>query len=203
MGLFSIFKKKIKETRTTDNGVLGPIFLDGLTDEITEPKGLQKHEWRRNLRTPSGQRKFKIKYFGQLHPEYQNLIVGQDDKPLLVFAIEPISGQEILIFDGCNHGYNALFCDNYSADIKTNRKADKIYKTEKGEDTFALTISAYYGIDYDDEFSKSVDDNGLLKLNDGTKVAFETVKRNGFDTFQIFGTEDDGEVIEIVSEELA
>lgn len=202
MGLFNIFNTD-RKTGTTDNGVLGPTFLDGLTEQIVGPKNLQKHEWRRKLRAKSGQRKFKIKYFGQLHHDHENLITGTDDTPALVIAIDPLNGQEILIFDGCKHGYNAMFCDNYSDNQKVRRKADKIYKTANGNDTFELTISTYNYIDYDDEFSGDVGDDGLIELIDGSKVEFATAKRNGFDTLQIFGTTDNGEVVEIVSEELA
>jgi hypothetical protein len=203
MGFFNIFSKDKKESGTTDNGVSGPTFLDGLTEQIVAPKNLQKHEWRRKLRTTQGQTKFNIKYFGQLHDDYKNLIVGTDDTPALVLAIEPTTGQEILIFDGCRHGYNAMFCDNYSDEQKNKRKADKIYKTDNGKDTFELTISTYNGIDFDDEFSGDVGEDGLIELIDGTKVEFETAKRNGFDTLQIFGTTDNGDIIEIISEELA
>lgn len=203
MGLFNIFSGDKKEPGTTENGISGPTFLDGLTDQIAGPKNLQKHEWRRKLRTTSGYTKFKIKYFGQLHHNYKNLIVSSDNIPALVLAIEPISGQEILLFDGCRHGYNAMFCDNYSGEQRNKRKADKIYKTFTGQDTFELTISTYYGIDYDEEFSGDIGEDGMIELIDGTKIEFETAKRNGFDTLQIFGTTDSGEVIEIVSEELA
>lgn len=203
MGFFNIFYKDRNESETTDNGVLGPTFFDGLTEQIVGPKNLQKHEWRRKLRATSGKTKFKIKYFGQLHHYYKNLIVGLDNTPALVVAIEPTSGQEILIFDGCNHGYNAMFCDNYSAEQKSKRKADNIYNTSNGNDTFELTISTFNGIDYDDEFSDDVGVDGLIELIDGTKVELETAKRNGFDTIQIVATTDNGEAVEIVSEELA
>ncbi|GAA0892745.1 hypothetical protein GCM10009122_24240 [Fulvivirga kasyanovii] len=203
MGLFNIFNKGDKGARTTDNGVVGPTFLDGLTEQIIAPENLLGHEWRRKLKTTSGHTKFRIKYFGQLHPEYQNLIVGTSDAPSLVVAVEPNSGQEILIFDGCIHGYNAMFCDAYSDEQKKNRKADKIYQSLNGIDTFELTISTYHGIDYDDEFASDVDTDGFIELIDGSKVEFETVKRNGFDTLQIFGTTNNGDIIEIVSEELA
>lgn len=200
MGLFDIFKKDI--AKTTDNGVLGPTFLDGLTEHIDEPKNLQKHEWRRRLKTISGQKKFRIKYFGQLHSDYQNLIVGINETPALVVAVEPVSGQEILIFDGCRHGYNAMFCDHYSEQQK-NRKADKLYKAPNGTEMFELTISTYNGIDYDDEFASDVDERGFIESIDGTKVDLKTAKRNGFDVLQIFGTDGSGKMIEIVSEELA
>lgn len=200
MGLFDKFKKD--KAKTTDNGVLGPTFLDGLTEQINEPKDLQKHEWRRRLKTPSGQKKFKIKYFGQLHADYQNLIVGLNGTPALVVAVEPVSGEEILIFDGCRHGYNALFCDHYPEQTK-NRKANKLYQAPDGTELFELTISTYNGIDFDGEFPNDVDADGFIELMDGTKVEVETARRNGFDTLQIFGIVESGKVIEIVSEELA
>ena len=39
---------------TTDNGVLGPTFFDGLAEHIVAPDGLHSHEWRRKLKTPAG-----------------------------------------------------------------------------------------------------------------------------------------------------
>lgn len=203
MALFNFFSKEKNESVTTDNGVPGPTFLDGFTDQIAAPKKLQKHEWRRKLKTPSGQTKFKIKYFGQLHHRYQNLIVGRDELPVIVLAIEPTSGQEIVLFDGCRHGYNALFCDTYSKEQIVKRAVDTLYMTAKGKDTFELTISTYNGIDYDDEFSDEVGQDGRIEIMDGTKVEFETVKRNGFGAIQIVATTDTGETVEILSEELA
>jgi hypothetical protein len=202
MGLFNIFRKAKKELRM-NNGLRGPTFLEGLTEIIVEPKTLEKHEWRGKLKTASGCTKFQIKYFGHLHPEHQNLIVGIDETPALILAVEPNSGQEIVIFDGCIHGYNAMFCDTYSPEQKKNRNTDKIYRTSDGIDTFELTIFTYNGIDYDDEFGSQVDERGLIELIDGSKVELETVKRNGFDALQILATTENGDVIEIVSEELA
>lgn len=204
MGLFDIFKKDNKpKNTTTDNGVLGPTFLDGLTDQIQNPKDLHSHEWRRKLKTSSGQTKFKIKFYGQLHEEYKNLIVGTDFSPSLVFAVDPSTGQEILLFDGCKHGYNALFCDTYTDEQIKNRPTTNFYKDNDGNELFEIVISTYNGIDYDDEFAGQVDKNGLIELIDGTKIEFEKVKRNGYDTLQIWATNDNGKTIEFVSEELA
>lgn len=95
-----------------------------------------------------------------------------------------------------------MFCDNYPEEQK-KRTADKIYKTADGTELFEVTISTYHGIDSDDEFASKVDDDGYIELIDGTKMKFETVKRNGFDTLQILGSTDNGDTIEMVSEELA
>lgn len=204
MGLLDLFKKgKQPRNLTTDNGVLGPTFLDGLTEPIQNPKDLHPHEWRRQLKTASGQTKFKIKFYGQLHEEYTNLIVGTDFAPSLVFAVDTSTGQEILLFDGCKHGYNALFCDTFTNEQITNRSAKNFYKDQEGKDTFEIVISTYNGVDYEEEFADEVDENGLIELIDGTKIAFEKVKRNGYDTLQIWATNDIGKNIELVSEELA
>src|SRR5687767_6569082 len=102
MGLFNLFKKENPTPQSTsDNGILGPTFLENLTEPVSNPTNLRTHEWRRQLKTPSGQTRFKIKYYGQPHKEYPNLIVGTDFSAALVFAVDSATGLEILLFDGC------------------------------------------------------------------------------------------------------
>ncbi len=96
-----------------------------------------------------------------------------------------------------------MFCDKYSDEQINNRIPDKIYNDEKGNSKFELIISTYNGIDYEDEFREEVDSNGKIELINGQKVDFEKVKRNGFDTLQIWAINENGNKIEIVSEELA
>lgn len=204
MGILDIFKKHNKPNQsTTDNGVFGPTFLEGFTEHIQNPKDLHSHEWRRQLKTTSGNTKFKIKFYGQLHEEYKSLIVGTDFAPSLVIAIDNLTGQEILLFDGCKHGYNALFCDTFTDEQINNRPVTNYYKDIDGNEIFEIVISTYSGVDYEDEFADDVDENGLIELMDGTKIEFEKVKRNGYDTLQIWATNDNGKTIDFVSEELA
>lgn len=179
-----MFKKDNKSSNsTTNNGVLGPAFLDGLTEHIQNPKDLHSYEWRRKLRTPLEKTKFKIKYYGELH---QNLIVGTDFAPSLVFAIEIETGKKILLFDGCTHGYDAIFCDTFTDEQVKNRPTENYYQDKDGNEIFEIIISTYYGIDYEDEFREEVDVDDLIEIIDGTKLEFETVKRNGYDTLQIW-----------------
>jgi hypothetical protein len=203
MGLMNILKKKKNTNTTTENGVLGPSFLDGLTENIQNPKDLLSHEWRRKLKSSTGETKFKIKFYGQIHEEYQDLIIRTDFAPSLVVAIDQKTGEEIIIFDGCKHGYNAMFCDTYTDEQIKNRPVCNVYKDKQGNEEFEIIISTYNGIDFDDEFSKEVDGNGLIKLIDGNKTEFEKVKRNGYDTLQIWATNENGKTINIISEELA
>ena len=96
-----------------------------------------------------------------------------------------------------------MFCDKYSEEQINNRIADKIYNDEEGNSKFELIISTYNGIDYEDEFRSEVDSNGEIELINEKKVDFEKVKRNGFDTLQIWAINENETKTEIVSEELA
>lgn len=204
MGLFDLFKKDNKpRNSTTDNGVLGPTFLDGWTEHILNPNNLHTHEWRRRLKTSAGHTKFQIKFFGQLHEENKNLIVGTDFAPSLVFAVEKSTQQEILLFDGCKHGYNAMFCDTFTDEQINNRPTTNFYIDQHGNDEFEIIISTYNGVNYDEEFADQVDTNGFIELIDGSKIEFQTAKRNGYDTLQIWVINAKGRTINFVSEELA
>lgn len=102
MGMFDIFKKQKKNSNSsTDNGVLGPTYLEGNVEHILNPQKLHSHEWRRKLKTKANQTFFKIKYYGELHSDYENLIVDTDFAPLKLIAIDAINGDEFLLFDGC------------------------------------------------------------------------------------------------------
>jgi len=56
----------------------------------------------------NGSNRFYIRYYGKF---YDDLITDTDNVPVKVVAVEPESGQEILLFDGGRHGYNAMLCD--------------------------------------------------------------------------------------------
>ncbi len=149
MGLFDLFKKKENSSiPTTDNGILGPTFFDGLATHIDNPKDLHSHEWRRQLKTKTGQTQFKIKFYGQLHIEYNNLIVGTDFAPSLVYAVDSKNNEEILLFDGCSHGYDAIFCNTYTNEQINNRLASEFYIDQDGNDTFEIIVSSYNGFDF-------------------------------------------------------
>lgn len=155
---------------------------------------------RRKLRTRSGETKFKIKFYGELQG---HLITGTDFAPSIVLAVNSSTQEAIVLFDGCKHGFNPIFCESYSEEQVTNRPTNNFYVDRRGNDTFEIIISAYYQIDYDDEDDDGVDENGLVELADGSKIEYEIAKRNGFDVLQIFAINNSGEKIEILSEELA
>jgi hypothetical protein len=222
MGIFDFFKaKKGNDVNVQNNqpkadkpkvaaviakNLLGPTYLNGFTAPYSMPKKVEKFEWLGQLRLPSGQSQFKIKFYGKRHQQHSNLIVGTDFAPALVMAVDESTGQEILLFDGCKHGYNAMFCDTYSVEQINNRTVDQYYTDKEGNDSFEIGISAYYQIDYDDEsegFVQELDENEMLELPNGRKIEFETVKRDGFDVYQIFAIDFAGKKMEILSEELS
>ncbi|MEM9674879.1 MAG: hypothetical protein ACFB15_26960 [Cyclobacteriaceae bacterium] len=202
MKLFS-FRKKKDANEDSDNGILGLKYLEDFTEPILNPKGLKSFEWRRRLISKVGNTKFKIRYYGDLHDYYKTLITATEYAPQKVIAIDTQSGERILIFDGCKHGYNAMLCDEYTNEQIESRQADKIYRDKDGNEEFEIIISAYYQIDYEGEFRKEVDDDGKIELLNGEKIDFEELKRNGCDFLQVWGVDSGGKKVEIISEELA
>lgn len=197
MGLFDFLKKKKPAVKQ----IPGPTYLDNLTEHVSD-SDILKHEWRRKLVSSNGQTKFQIRFYGRLHPEL-DLIVKTDFAPILVYAVDPDSGQEILIFDGCKYGYDALFCNTYTQEQIVGRPADAIYKGRNGDKLFEIVISVYNGSYYDDELSGQIDSDGLIELVDGKKQRLDIVERNAFDTLQVYAINEKGERFSIISEELA
>lgn len=197
MGLLDFLKKKKPYVKQ----IPGPTYLDNLTEHVAD-SDILKHEWRRKLVSFNGQTKFQIRFYGRLHPEL-DLIVKTDFAPILVYAVDPENGQEILIIDGCKYGYDALFCNTHTQEQIVNRAADSIYKSKNGDELFEIVISVYNGSYYDDELSGQVDSDGLIELVDGQKQSLDIVERNAFDTFQVYAINEQGERFTIISEELA
>lgn len=183
----------------TDNGIKGPVYFDGLTENIQNPLCLEHFEWRRQLKSRNGNTKFKIKFYGDL---LDTLIVSKELVPQKVIAIDIISLEEIILFDGCQHGYNAMFCDTYTIEEINNRETEQIYQSKDDNEIFEVILSAYYQTDYEVEFSSDVDEAGMITLINGEQQSIEDVKRNGFDVFGI-DLIDKGQNIELISEECA
>ena len=202
MRLFSFSNKK-NIYKDSNNGILGLKYLEDFTEPILNPEQLESFEWRRGLKAKAGNTKFRIKFYGELHNRYKTLITATEFAPQKVIAIDTQSGEEILIFDGCKYGYNAMLCDVYTSEQIESREADRIYRDRNGNEEFEIIISAYYQIDYEDEFREDADDEGKIVLLNGEKIDFEELKRNGCDFLQVWGIDSEGRKIEILSEELA
>ncbi len=199
--MFNLFKKRSEEPE--ENVLPGPTYLEGLAIPPADGKQHRKIEWRGQIKTSSGQTVFSIKYYGQLHKTHSALIVGTPFAPALVYAVDNTTGQQVLLFDGCKHGFNPLFGDEFTSEQISNRPLDNIYRDKHGNELFEIIVLISYAVEYDEEFSGEVDENGLIAIADGSKMVFETVKRDGFDSIAITAINADGRKIDIVSEELA
>lgn len=131
------------------------------------------------------------------------LIAVTEFAPQLIIAEDAVTGEQIVIFDGARHGYDALLCEVYTEEQRNNRTPLLPYLDDDGEDTFEVTVTAFYNVDWDDEFADDVDENGQLELISGERCDFEEAKRNGFDAISITITSAKGLKTEILQEELA
>lgn len=200
MSMFNLFNKKELD-KSFDNNLLGPLYLEGFAQNVSSPKNLRKNEWRRKLKSSVGNFDFRIKYSGRLHDRY-NTIVSSDSIPVLIVAEDPETKEEIVLFDGQMHGYNALFCDTFDSEAIRNDNT-VLHTYGDVNEVFEIIISTYYGFDYDQEFAEEVDSNGMLETVSGSMISFETAKRNGFDSIQIMAISQTGKRLEILSEELS
>ena len=197
------FLKRLKVPSDSGNGVLGLSYLEGHTALIAKPRKLKKFEWRRSLKSSTGNKKLQIKYYGNLHEKYKSLIVSTAFGPQKLVAIDSQTREEFLIYDGCKVGYNALLCDSYSKAQIEGREALELYKDNQGNNQFTIIISVYYQIDYDDEFAEHKGPDGKIELLNGERIPFEELKRLGCDCIQIWLMNPSGKKIQILSEELA
>ncbi len=187
----------------SDNGISGPSHLEMYTEPILNPNKLDSFEWRRRIVSTLGNAKFKIQYYGALHSEWNTLIVGTEFAPQKIVLVDINNQEEILLFDACKHGYNALLCDKYTQEQLAARMTNQLYQDQWGNDSFEIIISVYYQINFEEEFSEEIDVNGDVELINGQKISLEMLKRNAYDCIQIWGINKDGKKVEIISEELA
>lgn len=123
-------------------------------------------------------------------------ITGENAK---IVAKDPETTEEILLFDATLHGYNALFCDEYSDDHRVNRPLQK-YNMHALE----IVVSFFYNIDYDEEVEDyTIDDYGNVLLINGQTADWETIKCNGYDALAFYGKKEDGTLLAFAQEELA
>lgn len=150
-----------------------------------------------DLVASNGKNQFIIEYYGELFSD-EKIIVSTEFAPQLVVATEPSSGEKIVLFDGTKHGYNAMFCDEYSDDQKQNRPLVKY-----SEALYSVKFEVIYNIDYEEEKEDFISENGDFELMNGETIDFETLQNNGFDFLSITLTDSNGKEIEIIHEELA
>lgn len=165
---------------------------------------LMEIEWRGQIQSSTQNKRFKIKYYGELFEEYQ-LICGTDFAPELIYAVDIDSNEEILLFDGARHGYDPMFCDEFTNEQLTNRPLIHVYKDQDDQTVFNVIVKVYHNIDYedDDEMESLTNPVGEIELISGEIISIEQLKANAFDFIQIMVINSLGNVYRIFERELA
>ena len=156
-----------------------------------------------DIQSKNGNTLFEVYYYGDLFEvkgEKLPFIVDNEDRiPCKIVAKDTETGEEILLFDGYRHGYNAMFCDEFDPEEVEKRTLVK-YNIAPCK----IHIDFGYSIDYEEEKEDyEVDEEDRVTLINGENIPWEEVKRNGFDYISIICETENGEKAEIVSLELA
>ena len=156
-----------------------------------------------DIQSKNGNTLFEVYYYGDLFEvKRKKLPCIVDNKtgiPCKIVAKDTETGEEILLFDGYRHGYNAMFCDEFDPEEVEKRTLVK-YNIAPCK----IHIDFGYSIDYEEEKEDyEVDEKDRVTLINGETISWEEVKRNGFDYISIICETENGEKAEIVSLELA
>ncbi|MDM1784082.1 hypothetical protein RFY44_05050 [Acinetobacter bereziniae] len=165
---------------------------------------LMEIEWRGQIQSSTQNKRFKIKYYGELFEEYQ-LICGTDFAPELIYAVDIDSNEEILLFDGARHGYDPMFCDEFTNEQLTNRPLIHEYKDQDDQTVFNVIVKVYHNIDYNDieEVESLANPVGEIELISGEIISVDQLKANAFDFIQIMVVNSLGNLYRIFERELA
>lgn len=165
---------------------------------------LMEIEWRGQIQSSTQNKRFKIKYYGELFEEYR-LICGTDFAPDLIYAVDIDSNEEILLFDGARHGYDPMFCDEFTNEQLTNRPSIHEYKDQDDQTVFNVIVKVYHNIDYNDieEIESLANPVGEIELISGEIISVDQLKANAFDFIQIMVVNSLGNVYRIFERELA
>lgn len=174
-----------------------PIWLEG---HVKERK--QKRLPTVTLCSSAGNELLEVWYYGDLltvKGESQFYIIDGGEAPGLVEARDPESGEEFVIFDGGQHGYDNMFCDEHNPAQLAHRPLQR-YEIPASK----LVLELGYNIDYEDEKeSFEVDEADTVELVNGERMPWEQVKRDGIDYIALYYVNDKGKQVQILDAELA
>ena len=156
-----------------------------------------------DIQSKNGNSLFEVYYYGDLFEvKRKKLPCIVDNKtgiPCKIVAKDTETGEEILLFDGYRHGYNAMFCEEFDP-----AEVEKRTLVKYDIAPCKIHIDFGYSIDYEEEKEDyEVDEADRVTLINGETISWEEVKRNGFDYISIICETENGEKAEIVSLELA
>ncbi|WP_448822217.1 hypothetical protein [Capnocytophaga sp.] len=156
-----------------------------------------------DIQSKNGNKLFEVYCYGDLFEvkgeKLPFIVDNEAGIPCKIVAKDTETGEEILLFDGYRHGYNAMFCDEFDPEEVEKRTLVK-YDIAPCK----IHIDFGYSIDYEEEKEDyEVDEQDRVTLINGENIPWEEVKRNGFDYISIVCETENGEKAEIVSLELA
>ena len=202
MGLFDFLKSKppVFEKKCIING---PEYLNKKFQDI--PQNLmdsfrikeQEYVWTRQIISSKKNTKFKISFNGE---KIGSHITGNNGLPSLVSLTNVDDNEQILIFDGSIHGYNAVFWEEFPEEI-SGRKLEQSYN-HNGQSEFEIVILTRYSPHIKEEFDQDIAKDGFIINNRNEKLGKEAFS-NGYDSIEIYGFSVDGKKIEILAEETA
>lgn len=123
----------------------------------------------------------------------------------MIYAVDIESNEEILLFDGAKHGYDPMFCDEFTNEQLTNRPLIHEYKDQDDQTVFNVIVKVYHNIDYedDDKMESLTNAVGEIELISGEIISIEQLKANAFDFIQIMVMNSLGNLYRIFERELA
>jgi hypothetical protein len=207
MGIFDLFKKRSDPEPEDGLKLLGPKYLrDYLTIASPDMADLVRisHpniQWLGQLQTSSGNGDFKIKYFGDLLSGVT--VIDKNEKPFSVVAVDPMTKEEIVVFDKQLHGWDGFICNTREFDDDPGRKPDNWYKTRDGQDTFHILFLAYYNQSTRDELHDMAGPDGKIENGREQIIPLQDAFDDAFDALVIYAIDAKGKKYDIVNEELA
>ena len=156
-----------------------------------------------DIQSKNGNSLFEVYYYGDLFEvkgeKLPFIVDNEAEIPCKIVAKDTETGEEILLFDGYRHGYNAMFCDEFDPEEVEKRTLVK-YNIAPCK----IHIDFGYSIDYEEEKEDyEVDEEDRVTLINGETISWEEVIINGFDYISIICETENREKAEIVSLELA
>jgi len=150
-----------------------------------------------DIQSKNGNSLFEVYYYGDLFEvkgeKLPFIVDNEAEIPCKIVAKDIETGEEILLFDGYRHGYNAMFCEEFDL-----AEVEKRTLVKYDIAPCKIHINFGYSIDYEEE-----KEDYRVTLINGETISWEEVKRNGFDYISIICETENGEKAEIVSLELA
>lgn len=157
--------------------------------------------WRGQLVSSSQNKLFKIKFYGN---EFKDgCIASTEEAAQIVIAVDPVSNEEILIFDKARHGWDAFHSGFNEEERQMERPVDNWSRTKHGTETFRLVITAFYNEGTKESLLEEVDDNGMVELPSGDILPLQDAFDDCFDSFGVDAIDEQGHAFELIAEELA